>query len=691
MRRRALSRSIPVIVLLTVASGDSLWRPVARAQTVSHSIAPDPVGPAIADESELRDLVERYTTDRFTLTRRYPMQQSPERFARFKKYYGDWQTRLAAMNVEPLSVEGRVDYVLLRNRIEYDLKLLTREEQWLSETSSLLPFLKTIADLNDARIRMDTLDPKKAAATLEALAASVEKLQRAVEAGLGPGSPRPRPSESTETTGAPSSAEPSRGPTNGQQSGPNGQGQGQGRRRGGAPDSPGGAIEPFDNEGDGNGEQAAAPTQESKDASASDKAKPTPLKPTKLIAYRAQEAIGDLSLALRNWYEYYSGYDPLFTWWNAAPYKKATRNLESYRRLLRERVVGFRSEEDEPIVGTPIGREALASDLASEFVDYTPEELLAIGEREFAWCENELKKASHDMGLGDDWKVALEKVKNLYVEPGKQPDLIRDLAREAENYVEQHDLITVPPLAKEMWRMQMMSPARQKVNPFFTGGEMISVSYPTDTMDHDDKMMSMRGNNIHFARATVFHELIPGHELQAFMNARYNTHRGAFRTGFWTEGWSLYWEMLLWDMGFQQSPENRIGMLFWRIHRASRILFSLNFHLGKWTPQQCIDFLVEKGGHERANAEAEVRRSFNGSYPPLYQLAYMMGGLQIKALHHDLVDSGKMTNRQFHDAIITGGPMPIEMVRARLTKQMLPKDYKASWKFAGELRKSAGN
>ena len=74
---------------------------------------------------------------------------------------------------------------------------------------------------------------------------------------------------------------------------------------------------------------------------------------------------------------------------------------------------------------------------------------------------------------------------------------------------------------------------------------MISVSYPTDTMDHDDKMMSMRGNNIHFARATVFHELIPGHELQAFMNARYNSHRGAFRTGFWTEGWSLYWEMLL--------------------------------------------------------------------------------------------------------------------------------------------------
>jgi hypothetical protein len=61
-----------------------------------------------------------------------------------------------------------------------------------------------------------------------------------------------------------------------------------------------------------------------------------------------------------------------------------------------------------------------------------------------------------------------------------------------------------------------------------------------------------------------------------------------------------------------------------------------------------------------------------------------MGGLQLKALHHDLVDSGKMTNRQFHDAIITGGQMPIELVRAHVTKQQLPKDYKANWKYYGE-------
>jgi uncharacterized protein (DUF885 family) len=196
--------------------------------------------------------------------------------------------------------------------------------------------------------------------------------------------------------------------------------------------------------------------------------------------------------------------------------------------------------------------------------------------------------------------------------------------------------------------------------------------------------MSMRGNNIHFARATVHHELIPGHHLQGFMNARYNTHRSAFRTPFWGEGWALYWEMLLWDRGFPTTPENKVGMLFWRMHRAARIVFSLQFHLGKWTPQECIDFLVDRVGHERANAEAEVRRSFNGSYPPLYQLAYMMGGLQFKALHAELVGKGTMTDRQFHDTIITGGNLPVELVRARLTQTRLPREHQASWKYAGD-------
>jgi uncharacterized protein (DUF885 family) len=139
--------------------------------------------------------------------------------------------------------------------------------------------------------------------------------------------------------------------------------------------------------------------------------------------------------------------------------------------------------------------------------------------------------------------------------------------------------------------------------------------------------------------------------------------------------------MVLWDLGFPQSPEDRVGMLFWRMHRAARIIFSLNVHLGTMTGEEAIDFLVDRVGHERANAMAEVRRSLNGSYPPLYQAAYMLGALQFRALARELVESGRMTRREFHDAILQGGNMPVEMVRARLLGIPLTRDYTPGWRF----------
>jgi uncharacterized protein (DUF885 family) len=200
-------------------------------------------------------------------------------------------------------------------------------------------------------------------------------------------------------------------------------------------------------------------------------------------------------------------------------------------------------------------------------------------------------------------------------------------------------------------------------------------------MEHADKLMSLRGNNVHFARATVHHELIPGHHLQGFMNARHKSWRRPFRTPFWTEGWALYWEMRLWELGFPQTPEDRIGFLFWRKHRCARIVFSLRYHLGEWTPQQCIDYLVERVGHERANATAEVRRSIVGNYGPLYQAGYMLGGLQIRALQRELVGGGKLGEREFHDRVLQQNSIPIELVRAALTDTPLTPGFTSSWRF----------
>jgi uncharacterized protein (DUF885 family) len=133
--------------------------------------------------------------------------------------------------------------------------------------------------------------------------------------------------------------------------------------------------------------------------------------------------------------------------------------------------------------------------------------------------------------------------------------------------------------------------------------------------------------------------------------------------------------MLFYDIGFPTTPEQKVGMLFWRMHRCARVMFSLKFHMGQMTAQQCVDFLVDRIGHERANAEGEVRRSFAGLYSTLYQAAYLVGGLQLRALHKELVDSGKMSDLEFNDAVLHEGTMPIEMVRVALTRPHLSANY----------------
>jgi uncharacterized protein (DUF885 family) len=347
-----------------------------------------------------------------------------------------------------------------------------------------------------------------------------------------------------------------------------------------------------------------------------------------------------------------------------------------------------RKTDTSGIEGAARGRDGLLLDLADEMIPYTPEQLIELGNREFAWTVAEMEKASREMGLAGEWFKALERTKDTAVPAGKQPELIRDLMLHAVDYLRTNDLITVPAVAAESLHMGMMSPERQLVNPFFTGGAIISVSYPTDTMTYDQRIQSMRGNNPGFSNATAHHEMIPGHHLTYYLGSRLSGHRAnlGINTPFYGEGWPLYWETILYDMGFHDTPEKKVGALFWRMHRAARIVFSLKFHMGQWSPEACVNFLVNEVGHERENATAEVRRSFQGNYGPLYQAAYLLGGLQLRGLRKELVDTKLMTNKQFHDAVMLQGSMPIPLIRLALTPQPLTRDMSLDWKFYGDIR-----
>ncbi|KAK8878713.1 x-pro dipeptidyl protein [Apiospora arundinis] len=407
-----------------------------------------------------------------------------------------------------------------------------------------------------------------------------------------------------------------------------------------------------------------------------------PGKYSQAAGYRAARTIEHIRGSLRETFEFYMSYDPLFDWWVREPYDQLDGELAALPAFVREELGGVKPGDEDPIVGEPIGRSGLLAELEAEMIPYSPEELLRIAEKEYAWCEAEMVKASLELDFGERWRDALEHVKGLYEPPGSQPLFIKSLVREGTEYVEKHNLVSVPRLAKEAMRMYMIPPESQKVSPFFLGGTSLQVSYPTSNMSHTDKVMSMRGNNRHFAKATAFHEMIPGHHLQLFVADRIRPYRRLFSTPFHIEGWALYWEMVLWARGdFFTSPEDRIGSLFWRMHRCARIVFSLKFHLGQMTPAECIELLVTWVGHERATAEGEVRRSFNGDHSPLYQAGYLLGALQLWRLRDETVGQGLCPERVFHDRILNANMMPIELLRALLLDQKLQSDFRTTWRF----------
>ena len=740
MSYRSMRRVLVLGLSFCLLSAALPGQPPSAPPAAADQAPPKDLRPLLSPpQSEMRLVTTRYTLDRVTLAGNYlggmrvrggrgvgappapaapPEPLSPGRIARLERFDLDWQAALRALDRSALTPAARADLDRLEKTVQSNLAQLAADTTALSEIAPLVPFAPAIVDLVEARIRLDDVEAEKAAGTLTAVTKAVADVRARIEAGLA-------------TSGAP----------------------------------------------------------------------PDALRVPRPVALRGPAAVEQLRAALAEWFAFYNGYDPIFTWWDGLPYKQVEAALQAYSAFLKEKAAGaaewpaaapaagraaaiepvpaprfasvpdlkelialpqdemtdivqrFRGpvrsvrgtaagpaapprdrafyqawlkalgtldfdrlsrnaqvdylylkkicelqiaragvtlSENPPrkadasgITGKARGRQGLVFDLEDELVPYTPEELIAIADREFAWCEAEMKRASRELGLGDDWKAALEKMKGIHPPPGGQPAVIRDLMFEAVAYLRAHDLLTVPAVAAESLHMIMMTPERQLVNPFFTGGTEISVSYPTDTMEYGARLQSMRGNNTPFSHATAFHEMIPGHNLVYYVGPRLRGYRPALggNTAFYGEGWPLYWELTLYDLGFHDTPEKRVGALFWRMHRCARIIFSMRFHLGEWSPQECVDFLVDRVGFERENAIGEVRRSFQGDYAPLYQAAYLLGGLQLRALRTEIVDSGAVPQKAFHDEILRQGSMPISLLRLVFSRQKLTRDMSIEWRF----------
>lgn len=133
-------------------------------------------------ESDLRVAVNRYLLDKAAIERRYEVPYSPVRNQRLRTCYQGWQRRLAEADFDGLNPEGRIDYVMLGNRVEYDLESLGLSEARWTQMATLVPFFDSLRLLPEDRFDRKRVDPRAAATTLNAVAKQIDDLTSALAA-----------------------------------------------------------------------------------------------------------------------------------------------------------------------------------------------------------------------------------------------------------------------------------------------------------------------------------------------------------------------------------------------------------------------------------------------------------------------------------------------------------------------------
>lgn len=355
-------------------------------------------------------------------------------------------------------------------------------------------------------------------------------------------------------------------------------------------------------------------------------------------------------------------FDPDLRFWIEAPARRLAGQLRDLETRLRDHVLpAIQKSRGHAFVR---GAERLARDLRDEWIALLPEDLLRFGEDQMAATGREIEAAAAEVAPGRSSREALEIVKADHARPGGQRLEVAALAREAMRFASEKRLFRLPPAAVECWTLEPISTERQKLYPFaYYGDFSMGVAYATGDMDHDRKLMAMRGNNRHFTRTVTPHELIPGHHLQRWYRDRNHTERRSFGSSFLVEGWGFYSELLYAENGFFRDARERLGHLFWKRLRAARIVLSMRFHLGRMTAAEAVDYLVAEVGLERSNAEAEVDRYM--TFSPLYQASYMYGARQILDLREEWqrARGAGADLADFHEAVLAEGSLPVALLR----------------------------
>jgi hypothetical protein len=453
LKRIVLAALMAAALAATAASQQNPGVPQAVAPGV-----PNDLRPLLAPRrSEMRLVTTRYTADRNLLTTNFagsasgggrggggrgqagpagpagpaPLVISPNRIARLKRFDISWQAALDRIDTSKISAEGRAEIQELRNTIQRNTRELDTQAEALAQAVPLIPFAPDLMSLIEARIAIKDIDSEKAAGVLTKVTREITTLQAQLTSGAMQASPDQALSAASGVDQLKQNL-----------------GNWHAFYNGYDPLFTWWMEVPFKKVDAALVAYATHLRNNVAPANQTSNLKTAPLRVDPAPAPRFSE-VPDLNeiLALpqdemtdivqrfransaagaRGAPDNAPARDAAFyTEWVAAlntlEFDTLTRNAQVDYLFIKKRAELEMSRLNKPlprnnprktdnsgIPGVARGREGLIRDLEDEFIPYTPEQLIVLANREFAWCEAEMRKAAREMGFGDDWKMALEK------------------------------------------------------------------------------------------------------------------------------------------------------------------------------------------------------------------------------------------------------------------------------------------
>ncbi|HEV2397816.1 MAG TPA: DUF885 domain-containing protein [Candidatus Sulfotelmatobacter sp.] len=171
--------------------------------------------------------------------------------------------------------------------------------------------------------------------------------------------------------------------------------------------------------------------------------------------------------------------------------------------------------------------------------------------------------------------------------------------------------------------------------------------------------------------AIAYHEGVPGHHMQLSVQQqlqglpKFRLHGLGFNA--YTEGWALYAEELGKEVGFYQDPVSDYGRLASELFRAVRLVVDTGIHAKGWSRDQVVEFMRKSGAVDEPTIQSETDRYISW---PAQALSYKLGQLKIRELRDRARKElgPKFDIRKFHDEILDGGTLPLDLLEARTDK-----------------------